>query len=90
MRTPISTQAPTPTPGMVPYLIMELRRGFEVIKTFFMLNSAELEILNAHNYENIRKNQISSGSDKPIMLFFLLIYVKMPTIVGKLLAFKHL
>ena len=56
-------------------------RGY---KTFFMLNSAEHEILNAHKYENLKKNQHFSGSDKPRMLFFLLIYVKMPTIVGML------
>ena len=37
-----------------------------------MLTSAEHEILNAHK----------SGSDKAIMLLFLLINVKMPTIVG--------
>ena len=49
-----------------------------------MLNSAEHEILNAHRYKNIKKfNFLSlSGSDKPIVLFFLLINVKMPTIVG--------
>ena len=49
---------------------------------FFMLNSAELEILNAHKYKNIKKFSFSSVSDKPIMLFFLLIDVEMPTIVG--------
>ena len=27
----------------------------EVIKLFFMLNSAEREILNAHKYKNIKK-----------------------------------
>ena len=41
-------------------------------KTFFMLNSTEHGILNAHEYKN----------NKPIMLFFLLINVKMLTIVG--------
>ena len=48
-----------------------------------MLKSAEHEILNAHEYTNI-KNQFFLGSDKPIILFFLLINVKMPTIVGVL------
>ena len=43
-----------------------------------MLNSAELEILNARKYENIRK----FSSDKLRMLFFLLINGKIPTIVG--------
>ena len=51
-------------------------------KTFFMLNSAEHEILNAHKSENIKKLSIFLGSDKPRMLFFLLINVKMPTVVG--------
>ena len=43
-----------------------------------MLNSAELEILNAPKYENIRK----FSSHKLRMLFFLLINGKIPTIVG--------
>ena len=47
-----------------------------------MLNSAEHEILNTHKYENIKKLSFFSGADKHIMLFFLLINVKMPTIVG--------
>ena len=45
-----------------------------------MLNSAEHELSNAHKYENSKKLSISSGSDKPRMLFFLLINVTMPTI----------
>ena len=51
-------------------------------KTFSMLNSAEHEILNAHKYKNVVKFIFFSGSDKPRMLFFLLISVKMPTMVG--------
>ena len=43
-------------------------QGYE---TFFMLISAEHEILNAHKYKN-----------KLILLFFLFLNVKMPTIVG--------
>ena len=54
-------------------------RGY---KTFFILNSAEHENLNTCEYKNIKKNQAFSCSDKPRMLFFLLINVKMPTIVG--------
>ena len=54
-------------------------RGY---KTFFILSSVEHEILNAHKYENIKKNQHFSGLDKLRMLFFLLINVKMPTNVG--------
>ena len=38
-------------------------------KTFFMLNSVEHEILNAHKYKNV-KNFGFLGSDKPRMLFF--------------------
>ena len=49
-------------------------RGY---KTFFMLNTAKHEILNAHKYKNIEKH--FSGSDKPKMLFFLLIKAEMPT-----------
>ena len=56
--------------------IMFIRpRGY---KTFFMLNSAEHEILNAHKYKNIKKSAFL-GTDKPRMLFFLLVNVKMPT-----------
>ena len=54
-------------------------RGY---KTFFILNSVEHEILNAYKYETVKKFSIFSGSDKLRMLFFLLINVKMPTIVG--------
>ena len=32
--------------------------------------------------KNIKKFSFFSGSDKPIILFFMLINVKMPTIVG--------
>ena len=45
-----------------------------------MLNSVEHEILNAHKYINIKKFGFL-GLDKPRMLFFPLINVKMPTIV---------
>ena len=64
-------------------------RGY---KPFFMLNSAVHEVLNAHMYKNIRKSAFFSGSDKLIMLFFLLINVKMPTLLlinVKMLAFWH-
>ena len=44
-------------------------RGY---KTFFILNSAEHEILNAHKNKTIKKFSIL-GSDEPRMLFFLLI-----------------
>ena len=55
-------------------------RGY---KTFSMLNSAEHEILNAHKFKNMKKfGFFFFGSNKPRMLFFPLINVKMPTIVG--------
>ena len=39
-------------------------------------------MLNAHKYKNIKKLSCFSDSDKLRMLFFPLIDVKMPTIVG--------
>ena len=51
-------------------------------KTFFVLNSVEHEILHAHKYKNIKKFGFLLGSDKHRMLFFPLINIKMPTIVG--------
>ena len=54
--------------------------GLEVIK-LFMLNSADHEILNAHKYKNIKKFGFL-GSVKHRMVFFPLIHVKMPTVVG--------
>ena len=47
-----------------------------------MLNSAEHEILNAHTYIEISRNLAFLVSVELIMLFFPLIHVKMPTIVG--------
>ena len=48
-----------------------------------MLHSSVHGILNAHKYKNIKKFSVFfSGSDKSIILFFLLINVKMPTTVG--------
>ena len=47
-----------------------------------MLNSDEHEILNTHKYKNIKKCSFFSSSDKHRMLFFLLLNVKMLTIVG--------
>ena len=46
-----------------------------------MLNSVEHKILNAHKIK-ISRNSAFLGSDKPRMLFFPLINVKMPTTVG--------
>ena len=45
-----------------------------------MLNSAEHEFLNTHKYKDTKKLSFLC-SDKPRMLFFLLINVKMPLIV---------
>ena len=47
-----------------------------------MLNSAEHEAFNAHKYTKVRKFGFL-GSYKPRMLFFLLLSVKMLTIVEK-------
>ena len=51
-----------------------------------MLNPVEQEILNAQKYKKYQEIQLFLGSDKPRMPFFLLISVKMPTVVG-ILAF---
>ena len=59
--------------------IETVARGYKI---FFMLNSIKHEILNAHKYKAIKKFSFFSGSGWPRMLFFLLINVKMPTIVG--------
>ena len=68
------------------YFSIGRRLGFSTwprgYKTVFMLNSIEHEILNAHKYKNIKKFSFFSGSDKPRILFFPLINVKMPTNVG--------
>ena len=42
----------------------------------------EHEILNTHKYKNIKKIKLLSSSYKTRMLFFRLINVEMPTIVG--------
>ena len=55
--------------------------GPEVI-IFFMLHSAEHEKLNALKYKKLSRNSAFSGSDKPKMLFCLLINVEMTRIVG--------
>ena len=48
-----------------------------------MRNSVQYKILNAHKYKKYQEIQLFfSGLDKPRMVFFLLINVKMPTIVG--------
>ena len=47
-----------------------------------MLNSVEHESLNAHKYKNIKKFGFFLGSDKPRMLVFPLINVKMASTVG--------
>ena len=57
--------------------------GPEVIK-LSMLNSVEHGIVNAHKDKNI-----FLGSDKPRALFFPLLNVKMPTIVGILTFYEH-
>ena len=61
---------------------MEKIPGPEVIKPFFIFNSAEHEMLNAPKYKTIKQFSFFSKQDKPRMFFFLLIHVKMSTIVG--------
>ena len=51
-------------------------------KTFFMLNSVEHEILNAHKYKNIKKFGLFKAQLSLECYFSPLIHVKMPTIVG--------
>ena len=51
-------------------------------KTFTMLNSTEHEISIAYKFKCIKKFSFFSSSDKPRMLVFLLINVKMPTTAG--------
>ena len=51
-----------------------------------MLSSDEYEILNAHKYKKYVEIYHFSGSYKPRMLFFLLINVKMTTIVQEKLC----
>ena len=58
------------------YGILILTSSESEVIIFFMLNSVEHEILNAHKYKNIKKFSFFSDSDKPMMLFFLLINVK--------------
>ena len=57
------------------------KTGPEVIK-LFMLNSVEHEILNTYKYKNIKKFSFFLGSYKSRRLFFPLMNVKMPKIVG--------
>ena len=47
-----------------------------------IVNSVKHEILNAHKYKKYQEIWLLLGSDKPRMPFFLLINVKMPTVVG--------
>ena len=63
----------------------KLSRGYKKI----MLNSAEHEILNVHKYIKISRNSAFLCSDKPRIQFFLLINVKMPTIVGIFYIYKQ-
>ena len=60
-------------------LVKSWSRGY---KTFFILNSVGHEILNAHKYNNIKKFSIFQAQISLECYFFLLINVKMPTIVG--------
>ena len=67
----------------------QLKSGPEVIKLFSCSTPLSMKILNAHKYKYIKKFSFFSDSDKPRMLFFLLINVKMPTIVGILIFMRR-
>ena len=54
-------------------------RGY---KTFFVLNSVEHEILNAHKYKNVKKLGLFKARLSLECYFFPLIHVKMPPIAG--------
>ena len=54
-----------------------------------MLKLVEHEILNAHKDKKYQEIRGFLGSDKPRMLFFPLINVKMPTIVGILISMSR-
>ena len=85
----ISCQSPVVSKQCLKYLLsynrelkfMQATSGPQVINFFTMLNTTEPEILNARKYEN-KQIQLFPGLDKPIMLFFLLINVKMAFIIG--------
>ena len=47
-----------------------------------MLNSAKHENLNAHKYENIKKNQFFQAPISLECFIFLLMNVRMPRVVG--------
>ena len=64
--------------------MVRLNNWAQGYKSIFMLNSGEHEILNAHKYAKYQEIQHFSGSEKPGMLFFPLINVKKPTVVGSL------
>ena len=68
------------------FTINKLSRNFINLarrnKTFYMLSSAEHEILNAHKCENIKKFSIFRAQKSLECFFFLLTNVKMPRNVG--------
>ena len=64
--------------SLVEHNFYNLETRYRGYKTFFMLNSVEHENLNAHKYKNIKKCGSFLGSDKPRILFYPLIHVKMP------------
>ena len=65
--------------GRMIYILLIWPQGY---KSFFMLNSAEHEILNARKVQQYQEIQPFPGSDKPILLFFLLINVTMLTLLA--------
>ena len=69
--------------GLRLYILNLRKRGISIRRRlFFNLNSAEHEILTAHNYWKYPKSMENSGLGHRSQSFILLINVKMPTIVG--------
>ena len=70
---------PLSSPSSTPVMTFEHCR--------YLLSS--MSVLNAYKHENTNINQHFAGSYKPRMLFFLLINVKMPTVVGLLTSMSR-
>ena len=64
------------SPRSVPQILVYWATWPRGYKAFFMLNSVEHEILNAHKYKKYQEIRHFLGSDKPKMLFYPFINVK--------------
>ena len=64
--------------------------GLELgLRLFLFQELTEHDISNARKYKKYKEIQLFPCSDKPKMRFFLLIHVKMPTIVGILTSMSR-